>query len=185
MRVYNRAKSGIQPPTPCAVTMTPRGMLYNAHVSCQAAQSTNAAPKMTTNAPSIEPFATPNDEGAAPPAGGASAVLEGERVGEEERVPVEPDMVVDGMLIVIESLPVMVEFMLVKLALGPIALLLTVLTAPEMVARLLWTLATCVLAMELDGAPALLLLGVDWGPTMATWMRISSHCAPIHSSYRL
>jgi hypothetical protein len=159
---------------------------------CQSAQRTNAAPKMTTNAPSIEPRATPNDTGAAPSAGGASPAPVGELAGVDKPVE-EPDSVPDGMLIDAEP-EVMLEFPLglalalelVKLALGPIALLLTVLTAPEIVARLLCTLATCVLAAETDGVTTDLLgTGAGAGPVMATWMRISSHWAPIHSSYRL
>jgi hypothetical protein len=80
---------------------------------------------------------------------------------------------------------------------GPMALLLTVLTAPEMVARLLCTLATGPLSltdMDMDGAAEEADFALALGATLAddvvvwgnvTWMRISSHWAPIHSSYRL
>lgn len=167
----------------CAVTM---GMLYNARNS-QSAQSTNAAPKMTTNAPSIEPLAMPKDEEAAPPAGGASAPPVGEVEGLAVPVADNPVEDEDGPAnLVGPVVELMFPLEAVKLALGPMALLLTVLTAPEMVAKLLWTLATSVLTAAAELVAVLTdLLGTTaaaGGPLMATWMRISSHWAPIHSS---
>jgi hypothetical protein len=135
---------------------------------------TSAAPKMTMKAAIMEPEATPNVALAAPPAGGASAdpaVAAG--------VP-EP-------LVLVDDPPVADDAPLEKLALGPMALFDTVLTVPEIVARLLCTLAMAE-ADELPASVALLLDGEEddagfWGKV--TWMRICSHWSPIHSSYRL
>ena len=131
---------------------------------------------MTTKAPSIEPLATPNDADAAPPAGGAGAAP----VAEAALVADEPaDLVPDAVL---DTAPdVMVVFPLEKLALGPTALFDTVLTAPVIVARLDTTLATGTDELETTTSE---LDGVGFVGNV-TCMRISSHCAPIHSSYRL
>jgi hypothetical protein len=123
----------------------------------------------------MEPMATPNDEGAAPPAGGASALPVALAPALE---PLVMDAVDDAVL---DMAPEVADiFPLAKDALGPTALLLTVLTAPEIVARLDCTLATLTLRVTLLMAlDVLIVLG------NVTWMRISSHWAPMYSSYRL
>jgi hypothetical protein len=137
---------------------------------------------MTTKAPNMEPLATPNDALAAPPAGGASAapVWPAPPAPEVRDADAEP--------------PVAETFELANDALGPTALLLTVLTAPEIVASELSTLAT--LMLKLDTIVLVTVLAVTLALALAdaegvafcgnvTWMRISSHWEPIHSSYRL
>jgi hypothetical protein len=133
---------------------------------------TSAAPKMTMNAVSMEPLAIPNDVDAAPPAGGASAAP---AVGDD--VP-EPPVVVDdpaGLLV----------GPFVKLALGPTALFDNKLVEPLMVAALLSMLATApVVELAAEDLTALLDMAEGFCGNV-TWIRISSHWAPIHSSYRL
>jgi hypothetical protein len=141
---------------------------------------------MTTKAAAMEPRATPNDTGAAPPAAGAAGAPVEEPEGAElpERVAeTEPDAAVEP-----EAEPLgMLAFddaELAKLALGPIALLLTVLTAPVIVAKLLCTVATGTLELATATELITALLETCFSGNV-TWMRISSHWAPIHSSYRL
>jgi hypothetical protein len=133
---------------------------------------TSAAPKITMKAANMEPLAIPKDAGAAPPAGGASAAP---AVGEE--VP-EPPVVVDdpaGLLV----------GPFVKLALGPTALFDNKLVEPLMVAALLSMLATApVVELAAEDLTALLDMAEGFCGNV-TWIRISSHWAPIHSSYRL
>jgi hypothetical protein len=137
---------------------------------------------MTTKAPSKEPLATPNDAEAAPPAGGASAAPVGDVPADAPLLVMDDEGVADPDTPLVELAAALgVDE---KLALGPMALLDTVLTSPETVAKLDCTLATgpLILAAELCPASAELVcepLG------NVTWMRISSHWAPIHSSYRL
>jgi hypothetical protein len=127
---------------------------------------------MTTKAPSMEPVATPNELGAAPPAGGASAA-------DVELAPaLDPLVIVAVEETVLLIAPDVADIL--KLADPPTALLLTVLTAPEIVAKLLCTLATLTLGVTL-----LIALLVDAVFGNVTWIRISSHCAPMYSSYRL
>jgi hypothetical protein len=141
---------------------------------------------MTTKAPNMEPLATPNDTLAAPPAGGASAA------------PVWPAPPAPDVRDADAEPPVAETLELANDAMGPIALLLTVLTAPEIVARELSILAT--LMLKLDTTVLVTVLAVALALALAlaladaegvafcgnvTWMRISSHWEPIHSSYRL
>jgi len=89
---------------------------------------------MTTKAASIEPLATPNDAGAAPSAGGAGAAPVPEAaLAADVLAESVPDM---------EPVVKLAVELLVKDAEGPTAVLLTVLTGPVIVARLVSTLAT-------------------------------------------
>jgi hypothetical protein len=121
----------------------------------------------------MEPLATPN---AAPAlfAGGAGAGL---------FVAALPDCAPLDALAVLDA-----DAPDVNDADGPIALFDTVLTAPLIVAKLLCTLATGPEMDEMDGV-ALELAALATAELIVmgnvTWMRISSHWAPIHSSYRL
>lgn len=133
---------------------------------------------MTTKAPSMEPLATPKDEGAAPPAGGASAAPVALALPDAE--PLVMDAVA---LAVFDMAPDVADMLeLANDALGPTALLLTVLTAPEMVARLDCMLATLTLTL---GVTLLIADDVEVVLGNVAWILISSHCAPMYSSYRL
>lgn len=129
-------------------------------------------------APKREPPAV-NEADAAPPAGGAGAALDA-ALGEDEPADVEalvdeaaaedePDKLAD----VTVALPERLE----SEAVGPTALALTVETWPVMVARLLTMLATGVARLELAAEGE-----ADGWLINCAWMRISSHCSPIHSS---
>jgi hypothetical protein len=122
---------------------------------------------MTTKAPSMEPLAMPNDASAAF-AGGAGAAVDD---GLADAAPRETLAVADALF---DDAPE--ALLLAKLAEGPMALFDTVLTAPEIVARLDTTLATGTDELAADAGAELIVLG------KVTWMRISSHWAPIHSS---
>jgi hypothetical protein len=124
---------------------------------------------MTTNAPNKEPFATPNDAGAAPPAGGASAAPVGDVPGDAPLLVTDVEGEADTPLVVLAEALGVDE----KLALGPIALLETVLTSPDTVAKLDWTLATGPLIVD-DALLAAEALDDDVLGKV-TWMRISSH----------
>lgn len=125
----------------------------------------SAAAKRTIKAPIMEPRATPNEVEAAPPAAGASGAPVGLPVGLLPVRVAEPDCDIEVTEMLAFGSPV-------NDALGPIALLLTVLTAPVIVAKLDCTLAMATLL--LDAATAELELGVGFCGNV-TWMRISSH----------
>jgi hypothetical protein len=121
----------------------------------------SAAPKMTTKAHNIDPFATPNDVGAAPPAGGASAAPVGDKLAEAAATDDAEGIVELPLLVALANEALGVDE---KLALGPIALFDTVLTSPLTVTRLLTTLASQLLASVTLVAPILkLLVLVDFG----------------------
>jgi hypothetical protein len=105
----------------------------------RSAQSIQAAPIISTNAPIIDVF-PPNLAFAAPPAGGASTAPVAET---EEELPLRvPDGVVDAVRDDAADALDPLTLPVVNDAEGPIPLALTVLTAPVTVPRLLCTLAT-------------------------------------------
>lgn len=142
----------------------------------------NAAPTNAISATKLVPFATLM-EAAAPPAGGAAAALvapaDAELPGVRPFVAetVTAELAAPEWEEVTEAIVALPE----KLAEGPTALADTVDTAPVIVIKLLITLATVIedvveLAATADDEEGV----ADCGNV--TWMRISSHCAPIHVS---
>jgi hypothetical protein len=122
-------------------------------------QRMSAAPKITTKAPTIDPFATPNDALAAPPAGGASAAPVGLELPDAAAEDAEPDGVIELRLpVALADEAPDADGVDEKLALGPTALFDTVLTSPLTVARLLTTLASVTLLVALPTVVLALLL---------------------------